>query len=338
MAIFDLNFFDLSYASTTAATFADNGGYQFNLGVDTITLSPSSTSSLVQVDDVDNTTFDDDNTTQTLANDYTLNGIFYAAGTEIESEYEVTVQDSFGNNYVLQFVSLNNDAWNIQGFIIQGTPPPYGEALTVVGRQDMTYGSYAYSTSTPSCFGPKTRILMADGRERPAEALRSGDRLRLADGSVAPVIMVLRARVPLEAGGNKRPIRIQANALGEGLPRQALILSAQHRIYLTDADALAPAVAFLPRPKVGRIAPLSEPYVHIVLRCHSLIVANGLPCESFWPGPVALSLLPGLVARRIKRIMGQAPTPAKPLLRMRNAQGMVLQALARELSITLPRL
>ncbi|WP_339108398.1 Hint domain-containing protein [Thioclava sp. GXIMD4216] len=337
MAVFNLNFFDLSYASTTAGTFSNNGGYQFTVNVDTITLQPGATSDVLQVDDQTNATFDDDDNTQTLAAGYTIGGVNYAAGTIIEAEYDVIVQDSLGNTYTLQFVSLNGDAWNIEGFVIQGTPPPYGEPLTVIQAIDYTSGSYAYATSAPSCFGPRTRFLMADGQQKMAQALRQGDMLRCHDGTAAPVAMLLQSRVPLDSARDHRPIRLRAHALGNGLPGKTLILSAHHRVYIAEIDALLPASSLLVRPRIGRAPEIAGPYIHIVLQRHAVIFANGLPCESFWPGPVALSLLPPEIARKIRKIMGRTPTPAKPLWPMRAAQRHTTHALAQELRISLPQ-
>ena len=80
---------------------------------------------------------------------------------------------------MLQFVSVNNDAYNIEGFVVQGAMPPWNQPLTIVGRSDNTDNVYSYAGSTPVCFAANTLIDTALGPRR-AGALRPGMALRLA--------------------------------------------------------------------------------------------------------------------------------------------------------------
>lgn len=322
MAIYSLEFFDLTAITTDDPDgFSDNGGYQFQLGINTVTLVPGSSTSAISVDDPSDATFDDDDLTQTLNGAQTLNGTSYPDGTIIESEYELIVEDSFGHQFTLQFVSVNNDAYNIEGFVVQGTLPPFNKPLTIVGRQDATSGVYPYASSTPSCFGPDSRIRLADGRELPAADLRPGTRLALANGTSAPLDMIILSQTDPGDPTPQQAIRIRANALGPDLPRRTLLLSGQHRVHLPTLGALAPAKALTALPCIGPTQlPPGQSFVHLVLRRHSLILADGLPCETFWPGDQALSTMPGSLSRKIRRLMGPAPRPACPFLRVQEAR------------------
>lgn len=329
MALYSLNIFDLSAITTSNPSgFSSVGGEQFFPGYDTVTLVPGSSSQPVAITDWNDATFDDDaGFAQILSGGSTINGIFYPDGTVIEAEYVLTVQDSLGTNYILQFVSLNSDAYNIQGFVVQGALPPFNEPLTVIQAQDEVVSTYAYSTSSPSCFAANARIELASGGWRAAGELSIGDEVRLYGGDLARIALLIHVRAPHRAGGISRPVRIRANALGSQGPHADLVLSPQHRVYLRELAALVPARALTSQPRIGHLPATGTDfrYVHIVLHQHGLLIAEGLPCESFWPGPVALSQMPGHLAARIRAIMGANPPRAAPFLTVQAARKVMQQ-------------
>jgi hypothetical protein len=312
MTTYSLQFFDITSATTSAsAGFADNGGYQFATGVDTITLTPGSDSRAISVNDSADAFFDDDaGPSQTLAGTQTLNGTSYADNTIIESEYIVHLEDSLGNPYTLQFVSAADDAYNIVGFVVQGPLPPFGEALTVVSTQDMVNDAYAYNTSTPACIAAGAQVFTDTGPCQ-VEHLTTRHHIHLADGQIAQVALVLISQLPANAPENQWPVTIEAGALGPGTPRRAITLSPQHRLRLPDGTHLFPARALLGMSGITatqNTAPIT--YVHIVLKHHALLQLEGIDCESFWPGPQAIKNLPHTAAERVQHLMGPNPAPA----------------------------
>lgn len=322
MAIYSLNYFAMDGISTSNAQgFDHNSGSQFQIGVDTVTLSPGQTAGQISVSDTGNDTLDDDaGSAQVLNGAQDIDGIHYADGTVIEAEYVIKVQDSQGNTYTLQFLSLNNDAFTVHGFVVQGAMPPAGEPLTVVEAHDVVQGVYGYSSSNPACFAAWARISTLRGQVE-AGRLRRGDWLHLAGGRSARVEAVLRTTARFDGPDCGLPIRLRAGALGQGLPGHDLVLSPQHRVYVTALGALVPARALTVLPRVGVLTGLDRiDYVHVVLGRHDLLLAERLPCESFWPGPVAMAGLSSSVAGRIRRIMGQAPRAAAPMLRVTEAR------------------
>ena len=156
-----------------------------------------------------------------------------------------------------------------------------------------------------------------DGHRREEE--RAGH--HRADGGAAPLDLVILSQTDPGDPAPQQAIRIRAHALGPDLPRRTLLLSGQHRVHLPALDALAPAKALTTLPRIGPTQlPPGQPFVHLVLRRHSLILADGLPCETFWPGDQALSTLPAPLRCKITRLMGLAPRPARPFLRVQEAR------------------
>jgi hypothetical protein len=130
-----------------------------------------------------------------------------------------------------------------------------------------------------------TLIATPDGN-RPADALRAGDPVEvLEDGK--PVAQPLRwvgrlevdpARHPTPA--RVAPLRLAAGALGPGLPARDLLLSPDHAVLLDGALFQAQSLR-----NGASVAHVTEPgrviYVHLELAGHGLLLAEGLPVESY---------------------------------------------------------
>lgn len=116
---------------------------------------------------------------------------------------------------------------------------------------------------------PATPVMTATG-VRPAAALVAGDRVVAADGRTAVVVAVSRRQLGWrELGVNPflRPIRIAEGALGEGFPREALVVAPGQPVpdCAGGAAAIVAAHTLLGRPGVTRLASRSATYVAVAL-------------------------------------------------------------------------
>ncbi|WP_050530423.1 Hint domain-containing protein [Pseudaestuariivita atlantica] len=138
-----------------------------------------------------------------------------------------------------------------------------------------------------NCFLTSTLIATPHG-ERAIETLEPGAHVTLANGSTAPVRWVARQTmradaVNLSMPASRLPVRIEAGALGEGLPHTDLTLTADHALVmdglLVNASALVngATIRFLQAEEMPR----EFTYWHVELDAHSALLANGLPAESF---------------------------------------------------------
>jgi hypothetical protein len=132
---------------------------------------------------------------------------------------------------------------------------------------------------TVACFCAGARILTERG-EVPVERLVPGDGVITAGGRAAPVRFVGHSR----AGAASEPVRILAHAVGEGLPHRDLLLSPEHAVAITDAEGLAlvPIHRLVNGATIASVpgaGPLS--YYHVELDRHDVILAEGLPVESY---------------------------------------------------------
>lgn len=131
------------------------------------------------------------------------------------------------------------------------------------------------------CFRPGTRIATPAG-PRAVETLSAGDLVLTWEGAARPIRWMGRQTVSARFGGARvLPVRIAAGALGAGLPERDLLVSADHALLLE--GVLVQAGALLNGTTVTREERVPErfAYWHVELADHSLILAEGVPAETF---------------------------------------------------------
>jgi hypothetical protein len=143
---------------------------------------------------------------------------------------------------------------------------------------DLTINSSTFTV----CFLAGTRIATPAGA-MPVESLAIGDPVLTADGRAAPVRWVgVQTVVTLFADPLRSfPIHIAAGALGEGLPVRDLRVSPDHALFLD--GVLVQAGALVNGTTIVRETTTPErfTYFHVELDDHSLILAEGVPAETF---------------------------------------------------------
>ncbi len=142
---------------------------------------------------------------------------------------------------------------------------------------------------SPACFAAGTAIATATGTVE-VSRLHPGDMVRLARGGMAAVRWVGRRRV--DCARHSRPwdvlpVRVRAGAFAPGVPARDLRLSPDHAVFADgDAEAGAPGVLIPVRHLLNGSTVVQEragavTYFHVELAAHDVILAEGLPCESY---------------------------------------------------------
>lgn len=144
---------------------------------------------------------------------------------------------------------------------------------------------------TLACFAAGTRILTENG-EVAVENLRPG----------AHVVSLSHQRaLPVKWVGWQRsrawPVCVSAGALGEGLPHRDLWLSPDHALFV--GGALIPVRYLINGASIAEVACDGATYFHVELAAHAVLLAEGLPAESYLDtGNRAAFANGGLAARR----------------------------------------
>ncbi len=212
------------------------------------------------------------------------------------STYELPVTFSSAGTYTLRFTELGID-----------------ESL----------GAIIDNVTILTCFVEGTLIATPNG-SRKIESLQPGD---LIDTSEGPRPLRWKGMTPVDhaemlSNPKRRPIRIQAGALGGGLPHQDLLVSRQHRMLaanlvarrMTGADeVLIAAIALTEMPGIETCLPEEDiTYYHLLFDRHAIVTANGAPSESLLLGPYSRNMLGAAALDDIARTIPGALVPGAP--------------------------
>ncbi len=189
----------------------------------------------------------------------TLAGITDVTAATLGANNLLTVTESGGGTITLQFDPGQNFGVTSFGFAISG-------------------GS---TSLTVACFASGTRLLAEHGPV-PVEALRPGMMLRSAFGGCAPIEWIGHRRIDCTRHPRPHdvwPVRIHAGAFGPNMPEADLVLSPDHALHI---DGVLIPVRYLVNGRTvvqERVASIA--YWHVELPAHDVILAEGLPAETY---------------------------------------------------------
>ena len=132
------------------------------------------------------------------------------------------------------------------------------------------------------CFVRGSRLLTPHGY-RAGEDLKPGDPLITASGARRPVRWIGRRTLDLgpSAARDALPVLITPGAFGPGLPARPLRLSPSHCVHT--GGVLIPVTHLVNGATIIReMSASAMTYYHVELDRHDILLAEGLPCESYF--------------------------------------------------------
>lgn len=250
----------------------------------------------------------------------------------IANDDEITMGTNFTRNLDVLDNEYNGTSGTLTITHINGVPVVAGQSVTLASGEVVTLNAdgtlsitsdgdeesvnFTYTVSSTSghsdvglvtvnvvpCFVAGTRIATPEG-SRLVESLRPGDLVLTQDGGAQPLRWVGSRRVA--AAGNFAPIHFAAGAFGA---ERALMLSPQHRVLVRDplaellfgeAEVLVAAKDLVDGRRVTVCEGGEVDYVHILFDCHHIVFSEGMPSESFLPGPQVLGSMEAEVQAEI---------------------------------------
>jgi T5SS/PEP-CTERM-associated repeat protein/uncharacterized repeat protein (TIGR03803 family) len=136
-------------------------------------------------------------------------------------------------------------------------------------------------TGAAPCYREGT-LIETDHGPIAVETLRIGDHVLSHFGGLVPVQWLGWRRVDCRNHPQKEdvwPVRVDADAFGPGLPRRALWLSPDHAVYVD--DVLIPIRYLINGATISQVAMDAVVYYHVELPSHDVLLAEGMPAESF---------------------------------------------------------
>ncbi len=192
----------------------------------------------------------------------------------------VAIDTSAGVLYANEEVAGDARAYTLSS--IAATPlDPSGSLLAVTTTNPGNGGLALVTTSIP-CFAAGTRIA-TERADIAVEALRGGDRVRtLLRGKAQPVVWIGHRHIDCTRHAQPHrvwPVRISAGAFGPGQPCRDLWLSPDHAVFVI--DALIPVKQLINGTTIVQVPVDAVSYYHVELHGHDVLLAEGLPAESY---------------------------------------------------------
>ncbi len=195
---------------------------------------------------------------------------------------------SLTNGDVIDLAGITNAAATVSGHVLSVSGTGGSFTLTLSNANPTTAdftavndGNGGTNVTMIACFAAGTSIATPDG-DIAVEQLRAGDLVRSHFGGAVPVQWIGHrhidcARHPDPAAVN--PVRIRAGAFGPATPARDLLLSPDHAVYVN--DVLIPARCLIDGVSVVQEARREVTYFHVELPQHDVLLAEGLPAESY---------------------------------------------------------
>ncbi len=151
-------------------------------------------------------------------------------------------------------------------------------------------GSFANFTSTAeandllitvACYAKGTRIL-TDAGPRNVESLAIGDRVRTAFGELRSIKWIGHRHVDCRRHPDPRqvwPVRVRARAFDDAVPHRDLWLSPDHAVFVD--EVLIPVRQLINGATIAQVEAGQITYFHVELEQHDVLLAEGLPAESY---------------------------------------------------------
>jgi hypothetical protein len=159
--------------------------------------------------------------------------------------------------------------------------PNTGDYFVDTSSQGDTVTATSVTVSNVSlCFASGSRIRTVRG-EIAVEELRVGD-LALTAGGEARRIVWIGSRTIARPDRGQWPVRVRAGAFAGELPRRDLLLSPGHAVCVPAPDeVLIPIGELVNGASIAAVEVEEVSYWHIELESHDVLLAEGLPCESY---------------------------------------------------------
>lgn len=182
--------------------------------------------------------------------------------------------------HVQDFIPIAWTDFSIAGSATTSGNSAYGNTAIGVYTTDPSTGVNGYVATIP-CFAAGTRIATPGGLVA-VERLREGQHILTAAGLHVPITWLGHRDVDCAHHPNPAavwPVRVRAGAFGDRSPSHDLWLSPDHAIQA--GDALIPVRHLVNGTSVMQVPRDTVTYWHVELPRHNIILAEGLPVESY---------------------------------------------------------
>jgi hypothetical protein len=141
--------------------------------------------------------------------------------------------------------------------------------------------SDAITVEAAPCFCPGT-LIETDRGAVPVERLAVGDAILTATGQIRSIVWIGYRHLNCRRHPKPKkvwPVRVATGAFGDNLPHRDLWLSPDHSVYID--DVLIPIKHLINGTSIAQVPVDQVTYYHVELPQHDVLLAEGLPAESY---------------------------------------------------------
>ena len=167
------------------------------------------------------------------------------------------------------------------GLIVDSSGDLFGTTAQGGSLYDGSVFEITDSGFVVACFAAGTRIATARG-DLEVEKLSAGDQVVSVFGGAVPVVWIGHRSIDCCRHPRPQdvlPVRVRAHAFAPGRPARDLLLSPDHAVYVD--GALIPVRHLVNGASIAREAVNDITYYHVELPVHDVLLAEGLPAESY---------------------------------------------------------
>ncbi|MCW3473935.1 Hint domain-containing protein [Limobrevibacterium gyesilva] len=213
------------------------------------------------------------------------------ANSTIDISGNTVINDRPGGvPHLLLNQSTDTQGNNFPASIIGNTVYGIGVADLASGAANISGNAFPVTSPPPldtshpfevACYAAGTRIATPSCAVA-VEMLQPGMRIISFFGGTVPIVWIGHRHVDCRAHPRPKdvmPVRVRAGAFGPGLPVRDLLLSPDHAVYAD--DVLIPICTLINGTSIVQERVDTVTYYHVELPVHDVILAEGLPAESF---------------------------------------------------------
>jgi hypothetical protein len=160
---------------------------------------------------------------------------------------------------------------------------------------------------TIACFAAGTRVLAMSG-EVTVENLRIRDRVVTMSGQSLPVRWIGHRHLDCAGHADPEkvwPVRVRVGAFGAAVPHRDLLISPDHAVLFE--GSLIPIRYLINGRTIVQEQVDKVTYYHVELSSHDVILAEGLPCESYLDTGNRAAFANGGAQHSARSLMEQCP-------------------------------
>jgi len=193
-----------------------------------------------------------------------------------------------GDQFVITGGTLSNIGvanGNTLTFSDAGTGAGAGGVDSIIFSSTISAGSFGIvngnTVQAVACFAEGTRIRTPNG-DVPVEHLHVGDHVLTADGAREPIVWLGQRAIDCHAHPAPEtvwPVRVRAGAFSRNVPERDLYLSPDHAVFVN--GVLVPVKLLTNGEGIAQTPRDHVRYFHVELPRHAIVLAEGLPVESY---------------------------------------------------------